>query len=674
MSNMTPNPRLNLIKSKAVILEVQENKIPEPAADVLTLFKSNTSARFDTSNEWIIDVFPNMTPILIYVMITALKHSNVVQYRDHSKSTVATICMYYMSIVYGFFLLNDLYVRPTPSAHARNWSECSWKQEFVDFLLSVPVPEFLIPVLSQFHSFQTERTKNVFFVPSGAGFDHDQFFGRVYPISMFAAIHDCIATLPGGSTRIQVYQDLFSRVLYSITAPAFTCVIPDLIGVTIDQADNTTGHYMNSKLYQVFTGVFNPVIFRDAQRRSSLAAISFRHPTFATNNVNVYDLLFSATSSNLRELKVVMQAISSIIKGVIPCKMSLSQFISEPTLPSITMHGYSAYALPTWSYNTNATKPALFGNLAHLTLVSEEDRATDICFLQRPAAAIAPTHEVNDVFYATSTDPGTSITLPANHVIARRYPYALRTRASATNTFPRHNNNDLESFSDEKFTAPYVLVLDTDGTLTISAPLALLTGKIIESFELDGSTVEMPNAAKSLGLQNCMFADSAVSYRYAKPGTNWHPQAPGTCLPPLARAHPSSKPRLPASSLLHNRTKVFLPVINRYLQEDTANVTILPGMTRIGPVNTLRYTQSMIGFNTIDGSSNEAALDAVPGMNDQGLLIWSPYTYTPYEDDDLPIPDLSASRHYYLMNLRTFFGTDYNLIGCKHPYESLPSA
>lgn len=111
-----------------------------------------------------------------------------------------------------------IYVRPAPSAHARVWAETSWKNDFANFLLSLPLPEFLAPILSQFHSFQTERTKNVFFVPSAAGFDHDQFFGRVFPLNMFAAIHDCTATLPGNSTRNQVLQDLYSRVLYTLFA------------------------------------------------------------------------------------------------------------------------------------------------------------------------------------------------------------------------------------------------------------------------------------------------------------------------------------------------------------------------------------------------------------------------------------------------------------------------
>ena len=80
-------------------------------------------------------------------------------------------------------------------------------------------------------------------------------------------------------------------------------MIPDLIGITPDQAAATTVNYMNSKFYQTFTSIFNPVLFRDSQRRDSLAALSFTAPTYPTNHLNAYDymsplLLPTSVSSN----------------------------------------------------------------------------------------------------------------------------------------------------------------------------------------------------------------------------------------------------------------------------------------------------------------------------------------------------------------------------------------
>nr|UDL14370.1 MAG: putative capsid protein [Partitiviridae sp.] len=672
MSSNTLASRLSSLKAKTAELTVQEVKVPDTAADVLTLFQSNSAARSDSANEWIIDVFPNMVNILLYVMLMSIQHATLTDHREHAKSSIATICMYHMSIVYGFFLLNDMYVRPTPSAYARSWHQTSWKHDFAKFLLSLPLPEFLVPVLSQFHACETERTKNVFFIPSAAGFDHNVFFGRFFPLNMFAAIHDCTATMPGNSTRMAVLHDLFSRVLYSITAPAFSCLIPDLLGIAIDQADPVHANYVNSKLYQIFTSVFNPVLFRDFQRRSTLSTLSLLAPVFPTPNVNAYDVLFSASAHNLREIKVVLQANAAILSAHVSCKQNLGTFIVSASGSQILKHGYSTYALPTWSHSENANKAALYAAITHLDNRSEENRAIDFSFLQRPAALPPANTPVTDVIYATNAAPNVPVALPAGHRLTRYWPWSLRYRVTPPDQhFPLVGNESLIKFEDPTDVTPRVLVLDTDGDKTVTAHLPTLCGKIVESFEVDGTTIEQPDARKSLGLQNSMFADSAIPYSRVIPGSEFHPRQANTIPTPLRRAQPNPRPRLPASSLLFDRTVMMLPHINENVI-DPALPDTLPGMTEVPRVSWLRYAQSFLGFRTVDGSNNDPALDSIPGMPENRLLIWSCYSYTPFESSDEPLPDLAQSRHYFLINLRTVFGTDFNLVEVKHPFEAMP--
>jgi hypothetical protein len=133
-----------------------------------------------------------------------------------------------MAIYHAFFLINDLYVRPTPSAHAVPWNQSSYKANFAQFLLSLPVPTEMETVLSQLYATQTDRTANVFFVPSAAGFDHDIFFGRFIPLTFFAHIHDCIATMPGNSSRSAIMNDLLPRVLYRYNGTDI--VLADVLG------------------------------------------------------------------------------------------------------------------------------------------------------------------------------------------------------------------------------------------------------------------------------------------------------------------------------------------------------------------------------------------------------------------------------------------------------------
>jgi hypothetical protein len=673
MSTSSLAARLASFKTKTAELIVQEVKVPDTSTDVLSLFELNTAARADSSNEWIIDLFPNMTEIVIYVMLMSLQHSRVTEHREHSKSSVATIAMYHMSIVYGFFLLNDLHVRPSPSAHARSWSQTSWKHEFANFLINLPVPEFLVPILNQLTACQTDRTRNIFVIPSAAGYDHDTFFGRSYPLSFFAEIHDCTATLPGNTPRIQVLNDIYSRVLYSITAPAFECLIPDLLGVTIDQAVVTTANHVNSKLYQVFTAVFNPVIFRDFQRRTTLATLSFRPPVFATPDLNAYDCLFSATSANLRELRIVLQAVSTILKDHVVCKQTLGQFISSASGINALKHGYSTYALPTWSHSTNANKPALYRAITVTQNQTFDVRAADISFLQRPAAAFNTPTPVVSTILALIAAPFVPVPLPANHQLTNFWPWNLRITANPVPLvpFPRHDNTDLVQFDDAIHTTPRVLVLDTDGTKTVTAHLATLTGKIIESFEIDGCTIEHPDTRKSLGLQNSMFADSAIPYRLVRRGRSFRPRPPATVLAPLDRRPANSTQRLPASTLLYDRTTIMLPRTTENVHDAVLPPT-LPGMTLRDNTTFLRYVQSFLGFRTVDATNNAANLDAVPATANGRLLLWSPYSYTPFESDDEPLPVIADSRHYFITNFRSMFGTEYNLVELKHPFEALP--
>jgi hypothetical protein len=669
----TLSSRIAVLKNKTADLIVQEVHTPDSSADVLTLFESNSSARADSANEWTVDVFPNMIPIMMYVLLMALQHAGLTDHRNHAKSSVATIALYHSALVYGFFLLNDLFVRPSPSAHARPWTQSTFRKDFATFLLSLPVPDVLVPILAQFSASETERSRNIFFVPSAAGFAHEHHFGRFIPLTFFAAIHDCTATMPGNSPRLEVLKDLFNRDLYVINQanPAFhfSCSIADIIGVTMDQTTNTTFSYMNSKFYQIFTAVFNPVLFRDFQRRSTLATLSLEAPKFKSASPNAYDVLFGTSSANLRELRVVLQAVSSILSGHVTMSKNLGQIICASSGIDILKHGYSTYALPTWSSNTNLSSSQIDAMTKYVH-TSEADRATDISFLTAPSVRPPATFAIAAVKYVDEhSDP---VELPANRSLLNQMPYS-RIHDDLDNRLQwPAPHRDFVLFNDLEHTNPRVLVLDILGDKTVSAHLATLAGKIIETFELDGTTIEIPNIDKPLGLQNCLFADSAIPYKYVIRALKFHPRAAGSILPPLRRARPNPHPRLPASSLLRNRLSISNPVFHSHTIDALPPRTDFPGFTSHGNVDWIRYSQSFVGLRTCSGSEHSINHDAVSGMTFGRLHVFSPYTYTPYEDDHDYEPDYSQSRSYFLTNLRTFFGTDYNLIEVKHPYEAMP--
>jgi hypothetical protein len=660
--------RTAALKSKTTEIVIKEVPNAPSAADTLTLFEHNSSPLYATSNEWTIDLFPNQVTPFMFILSLASSAAALCDFKSTAKVTVATIALYYMTLFNAFFLINDTDVRPSPSAHAASWKQNKAKNDFVEFLKTLPVPESMMPLFSQLFAAVTEHTPNVFVVPSAAGFEHDQFFGRFFPLNLFSHIHDCIATMPGNSSRIAIFNDLLPRVLYTIKVSQTvtkTLVFADFFGFNVTTATPTSGNAPTSKLMQMFSSVFNPVLFRDFHRRSSLASIDLQPVHFKKSFPNAYDIIFAATTPNLKELKVVLQSVLTVLNGTVPMKHSLAEVIANGTGIAAFQHGFSSYALPTWSFNDNVTnKVDAFSKITSLKSQSLLAFGTSISYLQRPDPAPTADTDAKDVTVSPSTAT----------VTARKWPLTLRAKDDAAIAWPAWT--DFESFTEDNeddHEVPKVLVLDVLGTKTVAAFLATLSGKIVESFELDGTTIEIPNAFKPLGMQNSQFADSAIPFKYCLSGTAFYPQAPGSLPLPLKRALPRASNRLPASSLLHNRTAVYLPEIAPKIIESTVPSTI-PGMTKTKVTAWLRYCQSFLGFRTVI-NDNSDDLDSVPEMEANRLYLWSPYTYTPYEDSepDALIPDLSQSRSYFLSNLRTVFGTDMNLIQVTHPFEAMPT-
>jgi hypothetical protein len=678
--------RAAALKARTVEVTFKDTEAPDTSGDILTTFEANSGVKSETANEWTIDVFPDFMVIITYVLLIVRRFSLADDARIHPKVSTPTVALYYMSIIYGFFLASDCYLRPQPSVHARLWKESSWRHDFLDFLMTLPVPENLVPIIAQFYATETERSKNIFFIPSAAGFSLKHFLGRFLPLNFFSILHDAASILPGNSNRLAVMTHVLSQLCIRIAQvnPAVntTFSMADFLGYSIDQTTATTANYINSKFHQVFTSVFNPVLFRDYQRRSSLAEIGLFPPQFKTAEPNAYDILFSASAPNLAELKVVLQTVSTFLKGNITCKKTLGELLSETSGIEICSHGYSTYPLPIHSSNPNHSS-AEFQAVTHLTRVSFTDRSQDISFLDVPAARPAAATDIRDVEYH---DAAAEVAIPANHRITHHWPFSLLASMlappAAANRFPHYqrDNADVHIFDESLNVTPHTLLLDINNSLKSASAMPLLCGKIIYTMEIDGSTIEQPNVDKSLGMQNVLFADSAIPYRHVQYSSKFYPRVRGSIHPPLKRATANSTRSLPSSSLLHDRTKIMIPnvygqpytpTVTRHQIIDTTVPTGLPGTT-VTPTDWIRYTQSFLGLRTTDPSGARPTSHNVPNMDLGRLLVWSPYTYTTYTDSDDVTPDYAASHHYFLVNLRTLFGTDYNLVEMKHPFEALP--
>jgi hypothetical protein len=121
------------------------------------------------ANIYIVDVFPNFQPIMMYIEYYCAQTINALDGHHHTKVTLPTYIMYCLSRVYIHILLCDMYVCPTSSLYAMDYCNVPNKKRFANLLLLPPVPAFLEPILTHLSCTAAPQTQNIVFCPSAAG-------------------------------------------------------------------------------------------------------------------------------------------------------------------------------------------------------------------------------------------------------------------------------------------------------------------------------------------------------------------------------------------------------------------------------------------------------------------------------------------------------------------------
>nr|UAB59827.1 putative capsid protein [Bipolaris oryzae partitivirus 1] len=642
-------------------IEYVESKIPEPSQDFITKFKENSGARKDYSNRFTIDVLPNFVPILATILYHVNQYTPLLEASKHAKISAGSFTSYCLGIIYGYILCCDLYVRDSPSMHAISWEDDARKQRFVEFLFTLPVPDFVAMILHKLTPTSSEHRGNITFVPSAAGFTYHTHFGRFFPLNMFTNIHDLAAETPSNTNPAEVFVQYLSRELYTLnqideTDVNFKASPAHFLG-TFFQSGNNYSSY-SSKLEQVFSTVFNPVLFRDYQRRQTLASISIVPITYDDEHLNFYDLVFSASSANLAEYRIVFQSIAGAMKGVVKCPGDLASFFKSFSGTDILRHGYSYFALPTWHHSVIKFPESNFRRPQRVTPLNF---SVAIHFLQAP---ILPS-------LVKYTQPKGTCTVDEAHAVSVSYDSILnRLSPDETNTSTPNLQTDFVTFSENVHLFPKVYVFTLSGS-TIDAWDATAFGLVIENTDIDGTVVPFPNTELSLGIENTWFADSSIPYHACFRATHFDTNETKHPANAMKRKTPPRQTRFPAASLLVDRTSIILPRYKAKGVTSSLTGSKFPGLTLENGWNWPLYVARFLGFNTADTRKHDTNSDQIPGLARE-LLLWSPYTFTGYEGENDFFSDFKSSKHYFITNLRTLFGTDVPLIEVSNGLESMP--
>jgi hypothetical protein len=642
-------------------IEYVESKIPEPSQDFVTKFKENSGARKDYSNRFTVDVLPNFVPILTTVLYHVNQYMPLLEASKHAKISAGSFTAYCFSIIYGYILCCDLYVRDSPSMHASAWEDDARKQRFVEFLFTLPVPDFVALILHKLTPTSSEHRGNITFVPSAAGFSYDTHFGRFFPLNMFTSVHDLAAEVPANTNPAEVNVQYLSKPLFKIDTlhdeeKPFTATPAHFLG-TFFKSDDIYSSY-NSKLEQIFQTVFNPVLFRDYQRRQTLASISIVPVNYDDEFMNFYDLVFSATSANLAEYRIVFQSISGAMKGVVKCPGDLASFFKSFSGTDILRHGYSYFALPTWHHSRISFPESNFKRPARVT---PANFATAVHFLQAPVLPSLTTFD----------QPSGECQTDKEHKVTIKFSSVLNRLAATDNGTTRPTlQTDFVTFSEDIHLFPKTYVFNISGS-TIDAWDATAFGMVIENTDIDGTIVPFPNTELSLGIENTWFADSSIPYHACYKASYIDTDELSHPANAMKRIRPSRQTRFPAASLLVDRTSVILPRFKTKGVQAPGSASYFPGLTQENGWNWPLFIARFIGFHTADPRMHGSTSDEIPGFNRE-LLLWSPYSYTGYEGDDDFASDFKSSKHYFITNLRTIFGTDVPLIEVSNGLESMP--
>jgi hypothetical protein len=670
-SNFNATSRAARISQKSTTIEYEEIKLPVPDSSFVTQFKSATGVHSGTSNQFIIDVLPSFVPLHMFCIYHANLYISSLNPREHAKVSAATLTMYFMSMIYAHFLVTDCYIRPQASTHADYFLDNNYTTDFIYFLLNLPVPEFLVPIIKSFTATSSPRRNNIIYCPSAAGFMHDTHFGRIYPLAMYTNIHDIAATSNSRSDPSLVNHELLTTTLFSVkkSLNAFFHVDTGmLIASNVPSETPNTFSYVNNKVNQVFLSLFNPVIIRALQQKQTFAPINLTPLKFSSENYNPYLMMFSLSQRNASELKTVLSSIAATFKGIIKCPGDLASLYTNLSGVSILSHTYSQYALPTWhashvSYN-DAVK-------SKYTPLESDEFAKKISFLQRP----------DQKELSESTATRTTIKYPQNDPDKNKIKNFDPTLYNISqNEFPSDEanydppNDCLLQYDEDEHLYPRLRYFNPFEESSVDAWLSSISGLTIEAHNIVSSTVPHPDVNYLLGAENSYFAQSAIPYKQTVLATSY-------IIGNTSRVYtPNPLPRQanaqPAVTLLNHPTKVFVPQATLTYVHSALN-NLFHGLSHRVDVTMPEYFRTYLGLKIHDNPSTVHDTDEHEPVNSNShqLYVFSPYTYTSRAFDpdwSSSTKDRAMSNVYFITNFRTIFGTDVTVQEIAHPLDAMP--
>jgi hypothetical protein len=600
-----------------------------PADTLLAQMSIDVKNTTSNGNHAVIDFQGDFRPILMALCFYAAQFYDALDVKQHSKVSPPSLVAYFLFVIYSFYLISDLEARPTPSVHTRFLST----PEFLDFkafILQLPVPDFLVKFFQAAAPTADPRRPNITYVPSFACFSYYHDFGRLFPIAIFIQCHNFVISQKTNDAPEDLINKMMGLNVYGSRR------IGNFFGQMLD--DGTSNNSYAHQLFQAFEGVINPALARSRSQRNVYSRIT-HHVQPYTSTPNPYQLMMSCDEDNVSETMTLMRQIQTTISAKYKIAGPLASVIASLSGMNITIHGYSNFATPTWHNHT------VKQNETSSTVITAKTFSTLTRFLVLPDRA-----------------PDTDLKYPTDESTIDKLLYLVK-KGKKSATAPVHYpaDSDLVTFSGRNTSVPTIRVLDPYDYNATTFHNIYLSGSIIESLEIDGSAVPLPNTDTVLDDENTQFLQSAIPLSDVHRATNIYYRTTGAIW--AERRVPQGPQGQAAATLLFDISENRLPNFDQNIHG--ALPTSLPGFNIRPHVSLWTSIYSKIGFRLPNADEKEHSRPELP---DKGkFLVWSPYRY--YNGK---VMTSTPENYFMLTNLRTVFGTNPPLGETAHFLEVLP--
>lgn len=589
---------------------------PDYKNDMFTVMKMTNQLRLDEGKAYTIDVQPDYRNVFLTLNHHIGRIYSSLDPKTCSYFTPSGLMAYCLSLVYAHALLNDCEnIRNPRSQHAHEFYANRSRCDLIHKLQQAFVPDFMANILNALHHGFDERKDTIRFVHSLACYSLKHDYGRSLPISIYLKAHDITA-----STRSNTEpHDLFEKwIQFNVTAGAQALTVGNIIG-----AGTPDGDYL-SWILNAHNSLFNPVTQRTNTMRpmfSRVHAETYNIPTYAGFNPYIY--LLHAHDDAVDVTINFIQSVSSALNSQYTNGKRLDFYNNVEPSNHILTHYYTQATLPT--YHT-------------LTLTPTDDVISHTTYAAKVKFAIEGNIRAE-----------TRIKAPTDLTPAQAALYLVENKPYDPNSPARPS----ELYNASLHLRPDIMLFSPFEQKPLSYYFAIICGLSIESSEIDGFSVPIPDIERSLESENSLFFESAIPFSHIWPHTQYGQE--GRSFVPRTRAH-GEKPSV--SITLFDSGEHRFPKVGQNLTIVPAENAQIPGFQPESNHTRCAKAASKTTFKyNFEDDTNTTTCPV------EFFYLWSSYRWL---NNEHSTHNNAQNTKFMIANFRTIYGTNVTMSQLQH--------